>query len=401
MEEIIKEAKNRLDSLSKSKKIKIISHYDTDGITSAAIFSRALQRANKPFSVEIIKNLEVDYIESLGEKDILIFLDLGSGSLAHLAKKKTEIFVFDHHEISSEIPGNITLINPLLLGEENVASSALCYLFAISLSEQNKDLANLAVIGMIGDMFDGNIGKKYEKILRDSEVLTKRGLMLYPATRPLDKVLENSLSFYIPGVTGSSSGTLELLRDAGIQKNLKSFKSLAELTEKEMSDLTPSILLRIPENNSISNSDLIGNFYLVKLFNRLEDARELSALINACGRMDFPYTALGFCLGNKNLRSEAEKIYTKYRKTISSALEQISEIDKIEGKNYIIINAKDKIKDTIIGTLASIISFSPLYPEGTAIITMAYLEEKNKIKVSARLAGRNGRNVRETLHKAG
>ena len=400
MEEKIREAIKKLDSLSKGKKIKVISHYDTDGITSAAIFSRALQRANKSFSIDVIKNLEIEYIESLSENDILIFLDLGSGSLNHLAKKKTDIFIFDHHEISSEIPENITMINPLLFAGENVASSALCYLFAVSLSEQNKDLSNLAVIGMIGDMLDAEIGKTYEKILRDSEVIIKRGLLLYPATRPLDKVLENSLSFYIPGVTGSASGTLELLRDADLQKNSKSFKSLAELTEKEMSSIITAIMLKRSENNSISDSDLIGKFYLVKFFNRLEDARELSALINACGRMDCPYIALGFCLGNKSLKGEAEKIYTKYKKTISSALEQISEIEKIEGKNYTIINAQDKIKDTIIGTLASIISFSPLYPEGTIIITMAYLEEKNKVKVSARLAGRKGRNVREILHKA-
>ena len=40
--------------------IKIISHYDTDGITSAAIFSKVLARAGMRFSLEIVKGLDVE-----------------------------------------------------------------------------------------------------------------------------------------------------------------------------------------------------------------------------------------------------------------------------------------------------------------------------------------------------
>ena len=40
-------------------------------------------------------------------------------------------------------------------------------------------------------------------------------------------------------------------------------------------------------------------------------------------------------------------------------------------------------------------SVSSMHEEGTIIITMAHSEDK--IKVSARVAGRNGRNVREIL----
>jgi single-stranded DNA-specific DHH superfamily exonuclease len=73
-------------------------------------------------------------------------------------------------------------------------------------------------------------------------------------------------------------------------------------------------------------------------------------------------------------------------------------MNKVEGKNYMIINARDKIKDTIIGTVASILSHSPLYQEGLVIVALSYNEDK--IKVSARIAGRKGRNVCELLHRA-
>jgi len=401
LKEKIKEVVESIDSFSKTKPIKIISHHDTDGITSAAIFSKALHRWGKAFSLEIVKNLEKDFIDSLPENHILIFLDLGSGSLPSLEKKKTEIFILDHHEISQqEIPKNVTMVNPLLFEEkENIASSAICYLFAKELSEQNKDLANLAVIGMIGDMLEKHIEKIYSEILKEAEVIVKKGLLLYPATRPLDKALENSFSLYIPGVTGSFKGALGLLRDAGIQKTPREYRSLAELSDKEMSDLGTTIMLKKEGHSDSYGSEIIGNIYLLKFFNRLEDARELSAIINACGRMGSPEISLGFCLENKAFKEQAGRIYIKYKKTLSSALGQISEMEKISGKNYTIINAQDRIKDTIIGTIASIISFSHLYPKGTIIITMAYSDE-NKIKVSARLAGREGQNVREVLHKA-
>ena len=63
-------------------------------------------------------------------------------------------------------------------------------------------------------------------------------------------------------------------------------------------------------------------------------------------------------------KKKADNIYIKYRHHIISGLKYIEANGKIEGREYIIINAKDKIKDTIIGTLASILSFSSIYKEG-------------------------------------
>src|SRR3989344_2716085 len=126
MQEIISKAIDRIDSLSKTKPIKVISHYDTDGITSAAIFSRTLQRWNKNFSLEIVKSLDEEFIKNLPESHILVFLDLASNSLDYLKNKNTEIFIFDHHEIVQEIPNNITIINPHKFNSEPLSSAAIC-----------------------------------------------------------------------------------------------------------------------------------------------------------------------------------------------------------------------------------------------------------------------------------
>jgi RecJ-like exonuclease len=392
----IKLAIQRIDELSKSKAIRVISHYDTDGITSAAIFARTLQRWNKKFSLKVVKGLEEDFLRSLPENEILVFLDLGSGStLKYLKDKKTEIFVLDHHEIIDSIPENVTMINPVLHGGEALSGAAVAYLFSKTLSPENRDLASLAVVGMVGDSLEKQIGKSYDEILRDAEIIIRKGLLLYPSTRPLDKALEYSSGLYIPGVTGSFKGVMDILRESDIQKIDGRFKSLYELTDEEMSRLITSVMLRMIGTKD--PSQLIGNLYLVKMFNKLEDAREFSALINACSRMDSPEVALGFCLGNRKYIEHAEKIYIEYKQHLVSALRYVSESEKISGKNYTIINAKNNIKDTIIGTVASIISRSPAYSEGTIIVALAYNEDK--IKVSARMVGREGRNIREVLNQ--
>lgn len=379
---------------AENRPITIISHFDTDGITSAAIFSRAIQRLGKLFSMKITKSLEENFIKALPDNHLLIFLDLASGSLKYLKEKNCPTIILDHHEITQEIPDNVFMINPILKKEENISSAAISYLFAKSLSEQNKDLASLAVIGMVGDAHDQNLNKKYDEIIKDAEAAVKKGLLIYPSTRPLDKALEYSSSPYIPNVTGSYKGVIELLREANIQKNNGTYKALYELTNEEMTRLITAIIMK--NAGKIEEEKLIGNLYMLKFHNRLEDARELSALINACSRMGYPEISLGFCLGNKLYKTKAEKIYIEYRQHLVSALKYIAEAEKINGKNYTIINAKNYIKDTIIGTVASIISRSPLYSEGTIIIALAYNE--NKIKASARITGREGRNVREILN---
>lgn len=396
MLEKIKLSIEKIDSLSQIKPLKVISHYDTDGITSAAIFSRALQRWGKKFSLEIVKSLDESYISNLSDNEVLIFLDLASGSLDHLKKKNTEVFIFDHHEVINEIPKNVFMVNPLLEKGDIISGAGISYLFAKALSLRNKDLANLAVIGMVGDLLEKELNKTYGEIIADAGCIVKKSLLLYPSTKPLDKVLEYSSNFYIPVVTGSYKGVIELLRDANISKEDGKFKSIYELSENEMGALITAIMLRFV--GEYKPDELIGNIYLIKFLNKLEDTREQSALINACSRMGYPGVALGFCLGNKKFKEEAERIYIEYKQHIAGALKYVGELDKISGRDYTIINAKDNVRDTIIGTVASILSHSPIYSQGTIIVALAYNEDK--IKVSARIVGKEGRNVRDILNRA-
>ncbi len=391
LEEAIKAVSKKFLDCSKDKGIFLISHFDTDGITSASIMIQALKKLDKRFSVKIVKHLEKELIYDLPKNKLILFLDLASGSLNHIEKAGlNNVFIIDHHEIVREIPKNITLLNPMILDKEKISSAGLVYLFCKEIDPQNKRFAKLAVLGMIGDIMEESIEKLGD--IEGDDIKKKKGIIIYPSTRPVNRVLGYCSQPYIPGVTGDFKGVLEILREAGITPSNGKYKSLIELDHEETKKLVTAIMLRNPETKT---QDLIGNIFLLKFFNKLEDARELSATVNACSRLDKSDIALQFCMEIQNSRKKAERIHVKYKQHIISGLDLVSKTEKIVGKNFVIINAKDKIKDTIAGTLASILSRSSLYEEGTIVVVMAYYEDK--IKISSRNVGRNGRNVREIL----
>ena len=400
LEEQIKAVAKKFLQKSDGKEVIVISHFDTDGITSAAIMIKCLRRLDKKFSIKIVKSLEKPFIDSLPKDKIILFLDLSSGSLNHIEDAGLkEVFIIDHHELIQQVFEGIEIINPQLHNKEKISSSGLTYLFCKEIDPESKKSAKLAVLGMIGDLLEKEIDKLNNGILEEGEIKKKRGLLIYPSTRPINRALEYCSNPYIPGVTGNPVGVLELLREAGIENSRGQYKSLMETTEEEMKRLVTSIMLRNPKA-----VEMIGDIFLIKFFNKLEDARELSAMVNACSRLGQSDVALRFCMEVPGSRKEAEAIHIKYKQHIISGLNFISKAEKIIGKDFVIINTKDQVKDTIVGTIASILSNSPVYEKGTIIITMAYYDDK--IKVSARVCGRNGngdngnggRNVREILN---
>jgi single-stranded-DNA-specific exonuclease len=393
LEEQIKYMADKFLKDAKDKEVFVVSHFDTDGISSATIMIKTLKRLDLKFSVRIIKSLEEQFIFDLPKNKLILFLDLASNGMRQIEEVGLKnVFIIDHHEITQEIPKEISIINPMLYGKQKLSSSSLTYLFCKEIDPRNKEFAKLAILGMVGDLLEKEIDKLNNHILEDGEIKRKRGLLIYPSTRPLNRTLEYCSSPFIPGVTGSIQGVLELLREVDLVPKNGKYKSIIELEQEEMERLITAIMLRNPK---CKHSEIIGDIFLLKLFNKLEDAREMSAIVNACSRFGEVSTAIQFLMEIPKAKKEAESIHIKYKQFLISGLKFVSETSKVQGKGFVIINAKNQVKDTMIGTIASILSSSSLYEEGTVITTMAYYE--NKIKVSSRNAGRNGRNVREIL----
>tara|TARA_B100002003_G_scaffold107553_1_gene99866 strand:+ start:503 stop:1831 length:1329 start_codon:yes stop_codon:yes gene_type:complete len=380
--------------LSPEKEIRIISNSENEGITSTAILIRTFKRLDRKFSSKIIKKQDNEALDKelkLNKEKIIFLINLKISNLEILNKINKTIFIIDNNQLKiKNVNEKIKIISPYLTKnpeENSCAVSSICYIFSKQISEENSDLSKIALIGIVNNK---NISRIDKKIMNDTIELTiKRGLVLYPATRPLKRVLEYSISPYIPGVTGNGPGALELLKEAKISEN----KNLTELNEEEMSRLVAGILSRGINKEKVN----LGEIYTLEFFNVKEDLKEISVLINACTKLGHDDTAIAYCLENEKAKTKAIDIFTKYRQDLVSGIKTAEEMEEISGKGFVILNAKDRIKDAIVGTVCSILSSAPKYDEGTILIGMAY--NKDKIKVFARMVGKKGRDIREVLEK--
>ncbi|MFW6283744.1 MAG: DHHA1 domain-containing protein [Minisyncoccales bacterium] len=372
---------------SEDKVVKIVSHHDTDGITSAAIMAKTLKKLDRQFTIKIVKRLEEEHIKT-NKNEILLLLDLGSSYIEKLGENS---FVIDHHETIGDPKDDVTLINPYVEEKDNISSSGITYLFSKKLIGKDEKLANLGVIGMIGDRLkdseDSNMGKE---VIEDASLKVKKGLQLYPATRPIHKALEFSSSIYIPGITGKPKKINRVLKEIGIKKEKGQFKRVIDLNEDETNQLLNIILSR----TKMDEEELMGEIYIVNFFDRKMDAREISSMINACSRQGHKNTAFLLCLEKEGSKRKVEDIYANYKQRLISALNYAEE-NMEKGKSYVLVNGKDKIGDTIIGTISSILANSKKTGDGKIVLGMA--KNKDNIKVSARLIGNENKNVREIL----
>lgn len=363
---------------------RVISHFDSDGITSASIMLRLLQELGKEFWLSTMKQMDEQCIEELrgeqeqGKFENIIFLDF---SYNEKMKELKNVLIVDHHESNKiEIPC-------VHHSGEEISSAGLAYLLWKKIFGKNKEMARLAVIGMIGDLLEKNISALSREILQDSEIEIKKGLLLFSCTRPLSRALEFSSSFFIPGVTGNAYGVRRLLQELSIDRE----KTMLDLSEDEIDRLITYI--------SIRKKDVcIGNLYLLKFFSKIEDVREISAMVNGCSRMGRSDLAISFLLGCENAIKKAERIYNSYKHEIINALNFFWQ-NKEEGNGFVLINAKNNIKDTIIGTTVSIISNSSFYAEETIFIGMAYQNDRIKISLRTKKANINMKGLAEKICK--
>ena len=400
-------AKEFLELVGDAKKpVRVIGNLDTDGITSASIICKALARKKINYSVSIVKQVNDELINALKneEYEVIIFTDLASAFVNKINEAlESEVFVLDHHypEATEKRVGRVRQINPHIFkvdGTKEISAAGVAYFFAKGLDEKNSDLSYLAIVGAIGDMQEDMGFRGLNTLILDDAVKgglieVKETLRLFGMqTKPIHKVLEYSTNPYIPGVTGNEREAIKFIEDAGISlyDNAHNFRKLVNLSKQEVDKLVTAISMK---KVSRTDDSMVGPVFLLKGEEEgslKKDLREFSTLLNSCGRMGWPSLGIGVCLGDKKATNRAYDILKNYRKEIIDALNWFYDNRRtekvIEKKGYVIILAESNIRDTIIGTLASLLAKSKVYDEGTVIMSTAYTLD-GFIKVSLRITG--------------
>jgi single-stranded-DNA-specific exonuclease len=381
MQRLIELAKKAVEEIKKAERIEVVSHFDCDGIASAAIISKALERAGKTFSVTIAKQIKPELIEKIKEKnpELVIFTDLGSGYLEDVEKLDCKIIISDHHIIKKDAQNkNIIHINPELFGIKTLSGACVTYVLAKELSPDNKDMAVIAIVGAIGDMqeYEYGLNPDIVKEAEENGLKKEKGLRLYGRTRPIHKTLEYS---DIPSLSSESSA-IQFLSNIGIKiKNGSEWRTLNDLTKDEMQKLSDRLILEAVRNGR-KTEEIFNDLYL----HNGTDLREFSTLINACGRMERYDVGIGICLGNEESKKESVSVISDYRKQIASALGWAGKNrDKTirKGSASFMLAGKN-VSENVIGTITSI-----LIKSETCGILVGMAEGEEGIKVSARTTG--------------
>jgi RecJ-like exonuclease len=387
------------EELLKRNDFVIVNHHDADGLCSAAIIEKALEREEKNFKQITAKQLYSDTIKEIKRKGKnFVFVDFGSGQIDLLKETlKENFFVIDHHQplkINYEFH-----LNPFLFGFDGgteISGAGMTYMLAKELNKKNKDLSALAVVGAVGDMQDytGKLKGLNREIVKEAEEINlikkENDLRLYgKISRPLIQFLSFSTNPIFPGLTANEKACREFISRTGIElKQNEEWKTYSDLSKEEKKKFVSELIMYLISNGFSEEKakNIIGETYtLLKEEKKspLRDAKEFATLLNSCGRHGKSDIGLKVCLGDRNQAyKNAMHLLIEHRKQLKKGIEWVQRNGVKEEKEFYFFNAEKNIKEEIVGIIAGMLYGSILVKQ-KPIIAFA-IQDNGLIKVSAR-----------------
>ncbi len=301
--------------------VRIISHYDPDGITAAAIVCHMVRRQGNDFQATLTKNLNEEKVSEIGsstpEDQLIIFSDMGSALIGQLDELPHKIIIADHHQPEKE-GEKVIHLNPHLFGIDGAreaSASSFVFALAITVDENNWDRAPLALAGAIGDR--QNIGgfKGYNEdlasvavqreLIKAENILSLKGQTVYGS------VLENPEPYFVK-ISGRKREASRFIKWLGLDKE-SNIQNLEDEQKRFLSSICTLRLLRQGATPEAVGS-LVTQRYWLYDWDMYGD--ELSALLNACARQGEQATGLAMALGDKASNDMAVEHQKKHQEWI-------------------------------------------------------------------------------------
>ncbi|MCK4614267.1 MAG: DHH family phosphoesterase, partial [Thermoplasmata archaeon] len=337
--------------------VRVVSHYDADGIAAAGIMAKALLRERKRFRISFVKGINSEVFKALDHEGFVIALDMGSGQMDEIRKLEATVIICDHHvtpefkkgmkekkegkrgemggsEDGSEgndfsdfasqetEKGMVYEFNCHKFGINGsyaACAATITYALATALSRMNSPSSAMAIAGMFGDKQSTPLLGLNKEVVEEGVAqgyVQEKKASLFLDGGTVSDALTYSVDPYFPGLTGRESSVQEFLNECGIEGS-KSPESL-QLNERRF--LTDRLMLILLKNNSPPEAveGIVGTRYYLSEFGVYADV--LSNRLNASGRQDWMTTGLAVCLGEKRAMEKATRLREKYRSTIRNGL---------------------------------------------------------------------------------
>ncbi len=330
--------------IKKEDYFRILTHYDVDGICSAGIIARYMQRLGKRFHVSFFRNVDREKILKLVENsENVILTDMGSSMVRELSGN---VIVLDHHKVSEDNEG-IIHINPHLFGYDgtrDACASTLAYMLV-----DDPTLASYALAGMFGDKQHlGGFSGLNREIL--DKLSIKPEMKLTVTGNVVSSILYSTEPFF-PGL----SGRREEVEKALERLKISPTKSVEELGEDERIKLASYLSLNLIKN---SRNPSAGRFIVDLDVNLGGSVRYLTELIDSAARTDNQSIALAYILGSREHLETMEILRKEYKSRVIKSLYTVLE-NLFEREHMIYFFVDDGYMASTLATITSLYLLPP------------------------------------------
>jgi single-stranded DNA-specific DHH superfamily exonuclease len=299
------------DRIKRSGYVEIIAHHDADGIAAGSILAHALARAGLRFRLRIRGDIAPKDLD--GERAYLL-CDIGAG----MEDLPRDTMVVDHHEV--HFPGEYH-VNPRLAGidgDRECSAAGAAYVVAGKFGD-NRDLAGLAILGMIGDRQEltGMNLEIFNEGAANGIITPARGLR-FPG-RNLPEQLAIAVTPVIEGVSGDLDAAKKVAAAQGPdgKTDIKAVQSFC-------------VLSAIPTHNAACVEAIYGDTYGLER-EVIQDAHSLAAVIDACGKTGHGDLGASLCLRYSRDADAAWETTRKFRLSVIAAFRSVAGTDAPAG----------------------------------------------------------------------
>lgn len=364
MKRLDKAAEAIARSILQCESMRVISHNDADGITSAALICTALQRAGITFQATLLNRLDDSVLAGLDRP--VVFCDMGSGKPETISRVKENCFVLDHHRPVGSI--DCMHLNPHLFGIDGAfeLSAAGTVYSVVRHMGENSDLAGLALVGAMGDR-QAMIGANrsiLDEAVSSGAVEVRPGLKM-AEDGPLEEVFASCIEPLLEYV-GDRHAAAQFLQELKISGRVES------LEKDDLARLSTAITLKLLMQGSFAADSIVGE--VIRLRHEVvENSLEMVQLLNACGNRDLPGLGLQICLRDESALPEARKMAAEYKDHI------LREIALLREKSRAMKNIRYlKMENGEAGAIVSGLGIRYLYTD-LPLITLNHKDDTVKI----------------------
>lgn len=308
--------------------VRILCHADGDGLASAGLLLRALQREGVDFHVTAERELSPRVVRDLSaeEQECVVLLDLPPEGL-DLSEVASHVIVVDHHPVDGSrssrsrrttggsSDGPVLHVNavPRADGSHEACTATVAYVLVQALSRRNVDLFPLAVAGAVADRqhlggFKG-LNAELASEAREHGLEAPPGL-LAPTGESLLEVLSRHPDPFVPGLGGRARAAKSFLDELHLPADALAADVAGSDARRFASALTLHLLDRGAPATAVDA--VVGPRFPVPV-EGVEHAHELAELLTHAALAGRPGLGLAVLLEHDDGLAEARELTVEGR----------------------------------------------------------------------------------------